>query len=87
MILVCKENDESGAEKCDFVLWGKPLIEKCPKCSWFLAEQKIKGTDTWRRYCSNSECANHSGIGEDESADNGAADTESVAEDAGTDEK
>jgi DNA topoisomerase-1 len=66
VILVCKANEDSGGEKCDFVLWGKPLIEKCPLCSWFLAERKIRGTDRWQRYCSNPECANHKGISDDE---------------------
>jgi DNA topoisomerase-1 len=65
VILICKANEDSKGEKCDFVLWGKPLLEKCPKCNFFLAEQKIRGTDHWRRYCSNAECPNHQGIGDD----------------------
>ena len=66
VILVCKANEDSKGEQCDFVLWGKPLLEKCPRCEWFLAEQKIRGTDRWRRYCSNPECPNHRGIGGDD---------------------
>jgi len=66
VILLCKANEESKGEKCDFVLWGKPLLEKCPTCGWFIAEQKIRGTDRWRRYCSNATCPNHQGIGEPE---------------------
>ena len=30
-----------------------------------VAEQKIRGSDRWRRYCSNPQCANHRGIGDD----------------------
>jgi len=66
VILLCKANEDSKGESCDFVLWGKPLLEKCPQCGWFLAEQKIRGTDRWRRYCSNSACPNHQGIGDGE---------------------
>jgi DNA topoisomerase-1 len=65
VILVCKNNEESAGAKCDFVLWGKPLIETCPECGFWLAEQKIRGTDKWRRYCPNVDCVNHKGIGED----------------------
>jgi DNA topoisomerase I len=68
-ILVCQRNEDSKGEACDFVLWGKPLIEHCPLCNWFLAEQKIRGTDRWRRYCSNPGCPNHRGIGDDALAD------------------
>ena len=67
-ILVCTANDESGGEKCDFVLWGKPLLENCKKCGWFLAERKIKGTDRFQRYCSNPECENHRGLPEEDEA-------------------
>jgi len=69
VILLCKANEESKGEKCDFVLWGKPLLEKCPLCGWFIAEQKIRGTDRWRRYCSNTACPNHQGIGDADEAD------------------
>src|SRR5690606_8992403 len=47
VILVCGNNETPEGEKigkCDFVLWGKPLLEKCEKCGFWLAEQKIKGT-------------------------------------------
>lgn len=66
VILICQANEDSKGEKCDFVLWGKPLLEKCSLCGFFLAEQKIRGTDRWRRYCSNTECPNHQGVGGDE---------------------
>jgi hypothetical protein len=69
VILLCKANEESKGEQCDFVLWGKPLLEKCPLCNWFIAEQKIRGTDRWRRYCSNTACPNHQGIGDTEETD------------------
>jgi DNA topoisomerase I len=62
VILVCKANDESEGKTCDFVLWGKPLLDKCGECGWFLAEQKVRGSDRWRRYCSNPECVNAKGI-------------------------
>jgi len=79
VILVCKANDESKGEKCDFVLWGKPLLENCPKCDWFIAEQKIRGTDRWRRYCSNPECPNHQGIGDEDEEETTEATTEQSA--------
>ena len=69
VILVCGNNEKPDGEKvgkCDFVLWGKPLLEKCEKCGFWLAEQKIKGTDRFRRYCSNATCDNHKGIFTDE---------------------
>ncbi|MCH7471740.1 type I DNA topoisomerase [bacterium] len=72
VILVCSANESSEGKDCDFVLWGKPLLEKCPECGWFLAEQKIKGTDRQRRYCSNPGCNNHRGI--DEGAEDGEED-------------
>jgi DNA topoisomerase-1 len=62
VILVCKANDETQGKQCDFVLWGKPLLDKCGECGWFLAEQKVRGSDRWRRYCSNPECVNAKGI-------------------------
>lgn len=62
VILVCKLNDDSKGAQCDFVLWGKPLLERCTLCNWFLAESKVRGTDIWRRYCSNPECVNHRGL-------------------------
>lgn len=82
VILVCKKNEDSKGAECDFVLWGKPLLEHCPLCSWFLAEQKIKGSDRWRRYCSNPGCANHRGIGEDAEADEEAAASDAESEPA-----
>ena len=74
-ILVCEHNDDSDSPKCDFVLWGKPLLERCAKCGWFLAEQKLRGSDVWRRYCCNPDCANHRGVG-DEAEANGPAEAE-----------
>ncbi len=65
VILVCKANDDTQGKDCDFVLWGKPLLDKCGECSWFLAEQKVRGSDRFRRYCSNPDCANAKGIGDD----------------------
>jgi DNA topoisomerase-1 len=76
VILVCKRNDESKGAQCDFVLWGKPLLEHCPECGWFVAERKVRGSDTWRRYCSNPECANHRGMageGEEDISAEGAS--------------
>ena len=69
VILLCQRNEDTKGAECDFVLWGKPLLEHCPLCNWFLAEQKIKGSDRWRRYCSNPNCANHRGIGDDAPAE------------------
>ncbi|MCC7477516.1 type I DNA topoisomerase [bacterium] len=56
---------KAGDKNCDFVLWGKPLLETCPLCGFWLAEQKIRGTDRWKRYCPNVACANHKGFSED----------------------
>jgi DNA topoisomerase-1 len=82
VIYVCENNvtNEDGSPKpgatCDFVLWGKPLLETCPLCGFWLAEQKIRGTDRWKRYCPNIACANHKGLSEDmggeEEAEEGA---------------
>jgi DNA topoisomerase I len=80
VILVCKRNDDSKGEDCDFVLWGKPLLEHCAICNWFLAESKVRGSDVWRRYCSNPDCANHRGLA-GEIEENSA---ESVAAEPGT---
>jgi DNA topoisomerase-1 len=76
VIFVCQANDETKGEACDFVCWGKPLLESCPLCGYWLAEQKIKGTDQWRRYCSNPECRNHRGIGEDADLSSASSDGE-----------
>ncbi len=31
VILVCKRNDDTKGADCDFVLWGKPLLEHCAR--------------------------------------------------------
>jgi DNA topoisomerase-1 len=64
VILVCSRNEESCGAECDFTCWGKPLLESCPLCSYWLMEEKIRGTDRWRRKCSNAACPNHRGIGD-----------------------
>jgi DNA topoisomerase I len=70
-ILVCEANDRSNGADCDFVLWGKPLLENCTLCNWFLAERKVRGSDRMQRYCSNPDCENHRGLPDDEDAENG----------------
>lgn len=67
---------KADGKNCDFVLWGKPLLETCPLCGFWLAEQKIRGTDRWKRYCPNAACANHKGFSEDA----GSAEEESSEE-------
>ena len=67
-ILVCEANDRSDGKDCDFVLWGKPLLENCTLCKWFLAERKVRGSDRMQRYCSNPECVNHRGLPDEEEA-------------------
>jgi DNA topoisomerase-1 len=80
VIQVCEHNQTGPdgsplpGKSCDFVLWGKPLLETCSLCGWWLAEQKIRGTDRWRRYCPNLECANHGGVSSED--DGGTADEE-----------
>ncbi len=68
-ILVCAANDRSEGKDCDFVLWGKPLLENCTLCKWFLAERKVRGSDRMQRYCSNPDCLNHRGLPEEEDAE------------------
>ncbi len=55
------EDKESASGKtCDFVLFARPTVDKCELCGWFIAERKQR--DKVLRFCSNPECANHSGI-------------------------
>ena len=39
---------------CDFVLWGKPIEEKCPECKSMLIKKFLKKGNTID--CSNKEC-------------------------------
>ncbi|MCD6283426.1 hypothetical protein J7J84_07530, partial [bacterium] len=55
------EDEKTAAGKsCDFVLFGRPTVDKCELCGWFIAERKQR--DKVLRFCSNPDCANHSGI-------------------------
>jgi DNA topoisomerase-1 len=72
VILVCSKNEETEGRDCDFTCWGKPLLEHCDLCGYWLMEEKIRGTDRWRRKCSNQACPNYRGVGdatEDETDD------------------
>ena len=37
-------------------------------------EEKIRGTDRWRRKCSNAACPNHRGIGDEAQPEDGELD-------------
>jgi DNA topoisomerase-1 len=50
-ILICSSTE------CDFVLWGKPLLETCDLCGYFLAERKMKGGASVK-FCTNKACDN-----------------------------
>lgn len=56
----CENSREDGT--CDFVVYGRPVVEPCSLCGWFLAERRRKGQTTV--FCSNPECPNHSGLQE-----------------------
>ena len=55
-----EEEKSAAGETCDFVLFARPTVDKCELCGWFIAERKQR--DKVLRFCSNPECANHSGI-------------------------
>jgi len=59
----CEHNQRAGegegAGSCDFVLWGRPTVQKCGLCGWFMAEKKQRGTTV--TFCSNPACPNHRG--------------------------
>ncbi len=55
-----EEKDAAPGKTCDFVLFGRPTVDKCELCGWFIAERKQRNQLV--RFCCNPECANHSGI-------------------------
>ena len=48
MFYVC-DNDE-----CDYILWNKPLKDKCPQCGYYLYNVRKKRNPL--KKCSNKEC-------------------------------
>jgi DNA topoisomerase-1 len=54
-----RDGEGAGAGSCDFVLWGRPTVEKCELCGWFIAEKKLRGNSV--TFCANPACANHRG--------------------------
>jgi DNA topoisomerase-1 len=80
VILVCSKNEASQGQECDFTCWGKPLLETCPLCGFWLMEEKIRGTDRWRRKCSNQACPNYKGVGDSTDEDVEEEDGEVVAD-------
>jgi DNA topoisomerase-1 len=83
VVLVCSRNEESSGAECDFICWGKPLLETCALCGWWLMEEKIRGTDRWRRKCSNPACPNHRGVGDDAEAGEGEGEEEAAYAEVG----
>ncbi len=57
---VCKRNNESKKNKCDFIVFGYPTLSVCSLCGSFLAEVRRSGR--LHVICANSSCANHRGI-------------------------
>ena len=55
---VCKDR-----EGCGFSVWGRPRIERCDLCGWWLAERTSRG----KRFifCSNPDCEQHGGVDEE----------------------
>ena len=43
-------------ENCDFVVWNKPVVEKCPECGYVGAE--MKSTKTRGDYRKCIKCGN-----------------------------
>jgi DNA topoisomerase I len=41
---------------CDFVLWNRPINEKCPKCDWPFLIEKVTKKHGRRLMCNNEEC-------------------------------
>ena len=59
---VCEHYRPDGGGTCDFRVFGRPVVDLCPLCGWFLVERKRKGKT--QVFCSNPECANHAGLQE-----------------------
>ena len=83
VILVCKTQRRQQRRGLRLRAVGQAAAGTLRECDWFLAESKVRGSDTWRRYCSNPECTNHRGLAgeiEEEAAPNAAAATTPTTE-------
>jgi len=56
------EHYRSDGGSCSFRVFGRPLVDLCPLCGWFLVERRRKGQTVV--FCSNPECSDHSGLQE-----------------------
>lgn len=45
----------SAYPDCDFILWNKPINERCTKCGSIMVEKTYKNGQT-KTFCSNAEC-------------------------------